>query len=319
MGQNIVTEFGKVFNMTYYSIADLIVSIDAGHVTLQKELKDFEISKPDRQCDIDISFDFSGEDLKFVFKFQQKETWIMTAPLLNIFEKPDSFVVLYKYPKLVYGYEVFKSTNKAVIYFNTAEIDGADTYDIKLEEHEAEDTTGPELLLYSVRDAFFFHAQKFGRIPIHSSSIIYKGKVYIFSASSGVGKTTHVSQWSNAEIEHSLFNGDVCMAYQKDGYVFAGALPWSGTSNCYTAKDYPLGGVIFIQRGEINAINPLGLADGAINLCARCLAPNWNRSLVSYNMDIIEEMIPKIITGKLQCNISSEAAIVVRDFLEERR
>ena len=109
------------------------------------------------------------------------------------------------------------------------------------------------------------------------------------------------------------------MAYQKDGCVFAGALPWSGTSNCYTAKDYPLGGVIFIQRGEINAINPLGLADGAINLCARCLAPNWNRSLVSYNMDIIEEMIPKIITGKLQCNISSEAAIVVRDFLEERR
>ena len=58
MGQNIVTEFGKVFNMTYYSIADLIVSIDAGHVTLQKELKDFEISKPDRQCDIDISFDY---------------------------------------------------------------------------------------------------------------------------------------------------------------------------------------------------------------------------------------------------------------------
>ena len=98
--------------MTYYSIADLIVSIDAGHVTLQKELKDFEISKPDRQCDIDISFDFSGEDLKYVFKFQQKETWIMTAPLLNIFEKPDSFVVLYKYPKLVLVMRYLKTQTK---------------------------------------------------------------------------------------------------------------------------------------------------------------------------------------------------------------
>lgn len=304
--------------MNYYRITNLVLAIDNDKLTLQKELEDFKISAPDKEADINISFDYSGEDLLYVFEFKHGETWIITTPLLNIFEKPESFVIIYKNPKLVYGYEVFKQRNEAIIYIKSDDIGRYDTYDVELTKHDSPDiATGAELLLYSVRDSFFFHAQKFGCIPIHSASILYKDKVYMFSASSGVGKTTHVSLWQKAGIDHQIFNGDVCLAYIENGTVYAGALPWSGTSDNYTTCDTPLGGIIFLHQNTFNEITRLGNADGAINMCARCLAPNWNRKLVSDNMDIIERMIPHIVTASLQCNISTEAALTVRDFLED--
>lgn len=305
--------------MTYYSISDLTVCIDSGPVILQKELEDFQIDEPNGKSDIYITLDFSRNDLKDRFNFRKHDsTWIIASPLLNVIENKDSYLIRYRERKLVYGYEVFKNSNSAVIFINPDEIPDADTYDVKLFEHEIEDTTGPELLLYSIRDAFFFQALKFGRIAVHSSSIIYKNKTFLFSAPSGVGKTTHINQWDAANIDHQIFNGDVCMCYLKDGIPYAGGLPWSGTSESYTNKNIPLGGVTFLKQGCNNEIRQLKLSDAALNLIARCLSPNWNRALVSNSMDIVEALVPNIISAALSCNISPEAALTVQDFLEDK-
>lgn len=44
-------------------------------------------------------------------------------------------------------------------------------------------------------DTFNKKILKYNAIFLHSSAILYKGKAYLFSADSGVGKSTHTKLW----------------------------------------------------------------------------------------------------------------------------
>lgn len=52
-----------------------------------------------------------------------------------------------------------------------------------------------ELECIFMSDVFNKKVLKYNAIFLHSSAIFYKGKAYLFSADSGVGKSTHTKLW----------------------------------------------------------------------------------------------------------------------------
>ena len=55
---------------------------------------------------------------------------------------------------------------------------------------------------------FLFAAQKHGKFAIHSASILYKEKAWLFSGHSGMGKSTHTQMWHDL-LQTPYLNGDL--------------------------------------------------------------------------------------------------------------
>ena len=96
---------------------------------------------------------------------------------------------------------------------------------------------------------------KHNAMLIHSSAIQYNGKDYLFSAGSGVGKSTHTALWRKAfGNDVKMINDDKPVVRIFDGKAVAYGTPFDGGSGIANNISAPLGAVVFIQRGESNSI-----------------------------------------------------------------
>lgn len=96
---------------------------------------------------------------------------------------------------------------------------------------------------------------KYNAMLIHSSAIEYNGKAYLFSANSGVGKSTHTALWRKAfGNDVKMINDDKPIVRIIDGKAVAYGTPFDGGSGIANNISAPLGAVVFIERGENNSI-----------------------------------------------------------------
>ena len=99
-------------------------------------------------------------------------------------------------------------------------------------------------LFYGFRAAFFYLAALHGKYALHSASNYYQEKAWLYSASSGTGKTTHVKLWEKLYAVPVL-NGDLNLLGMEKDEVFVYGIPWCGTSGVYTTKNTRLAALFF--------------------------------------------------------------------------
>lgn len=277
-----------------YQIAELLLGIEAEDKYLHPELADFEISSSEEpQIWIHLIKDVpAGTD---------HGTLLIQSELIYIYENTDSYHIIYQSPlSSVYGCLLKKDSKQATVYIKDEVLN-----------HGIE-------IMYSIRDTFFFYMQQYQRIAIHSASILYHDHVWLFSAPSGTGKSTHVNLWRKAGFSFRDFNGDVAVCYlSPEGLPLAAGLPWCGTSNIYQNEISPLGGVIFLRQGQHNTIQTSAPLEGVIQLTARCLTPSWNHDMMSKNLQICQAMAGKIVLGNLCCTPDITAAQMSQKFIDE--
>ncbi|MBR3683800.1 MAG: hypothetical protein IKL78_02875 [Lachnospiraceae bacterium] len=174
-----------------------------------------------------------------------------------------------------------------------------------------------DYIFYILRDIFFTFAPWHNMIPVHSSTIIYNSRAYVFSARSGTGKTTHTNLW----IEHfnvDILDGDVTMLSLEDDGIFAYGMPWCGTSMKYQNKKVPLGGIVFLSQAKENTVTELSAFDGALSLMARSFAPTWTKELSSRNCFLSEQVAANTLCLHLACLPNREAALLVKEYIDRR-
>lgn len=168
-----------------------------------------------------------------------------------------------------------------------------------------------EELFHGIRFAWLLRAEQQGLYAIHSASILYRDKAWLFSAPSGTGKSTHARLWQ--ELYHTPpLNGDLNLLGIKDGISVVYGLPWCGTSGIFTTKTFPLGGVIFLQQDKCNRTVALSPDERSLMLCQRLISPTWTKEMLCSALTFCAQIEPDITCLRLCCTPDHEAAEVCR-------
>ena len=104
-------------------------------------------------------------------------------------------------------------------------------------------------------------------IFVHGSVVAYKNSAYMFTAASGVGKTTHSKLWTSNLSDAYILNGDKPFISTGDGIVAWGS-PWCGAERYNKNAGVPLKAICFLERAETNSMTEMKFED-ALPLLAR--------------------------------------------------
>lgn len=116
------------------------------------------------------------------------------------------------------------------------------------------DNVGPmEAELYAMTIPLSELCPGLGRLMTHGVAIECDGKAFIFTAESGVGKSTHAFLWQKylGADRVRVINGDKpILWFRPDGEILACGSPWSGKERLDANVQVPLRGVCLLTRLE---------------------------------------------------------------------
>lgn len=172
-------------------------------------------------------------------------------------------------------------------------------------------------LFHAVRVLFLYTAQRCGCYALHSASILYREKAWLFSGPSGMGKSTHTNLWK--ELYHTpVLNGDLNLLSLTDGSPVIYGIPWCGTSGIADTAAYPLGGIILLNRGEFDECQAL-LPDKKILLTAqRLISPAWTCAMLQCSLDFMAALAPHIQICLLKCTKNPSAAQTAKRWIDAK-
>lgn len=146
---------------------------------------------------------------------------------------------------------------------------------------------------------------------LHSSAVVIDDESYLFSADSGVGKSTHTSLWLKylADKMPYILNDDKpAIRIMEDG-IFAYGTPFSGKHNKNENKKVKLKAICFIERAKINCIRKVESQE-AIKLFLQQTLMKLNEEEMINLLDILDTIIREIPIYKLYCDMSEEAVLL---------
>ncbi len=125
----------------------------------------------------------------------------------------------------------------------------------KLMEKAAEGVTLGTMENFVYSSDFNRKAIKYRTMLVHSSALVYDGEAYLFSADSGVGKSTHTRLWLKAFGDKvHIMNDDKPVVKLLDDRAIVCGTPFDGGSGIALNENYPLKAIVFVERGERNSV-----------------------------------------------------------------
>jgi hypothetical protein len=173
-----------------------------------------------------------------------------------------------------------------------------------------------EPLFHAFRHAFLLYAQKAGVFALHSSSILYHNKAWLFSAPSGTGKSTQAGLWQNL-YQVPILNGDLNLITLQSSTPMVSGLPWCGTSHIYSNETFALGGIVLLKKHNDNLILELNKTDQILSVTQRLISPIWTEDMLSSNIQFSNDLVNQIPVVKLLCRKEPAAVHILREYIQQ--
>ncbi len=279
---------------TTLQIAGLYCNIHAPEELLASELLDFATTSP---C-------FGDTPLQNIYIMKtppvltENGYLLLRNDMLSILELEEKFILLFPASSKIKEAHISKDGARCTIYCD-ADIAAKGAADIS----------------YVIRILFFYFALQNQILALHSSSICYRGKLWLFSAPSGTGKSTHAELWNNL-LQVPIINGDINLLTIKQGIPIVCGNPWCGTSGLYDTNTYPLGGVFLLKQGNDNIITDLPSDEQQLFLLHRSLSPTWTTDLQEQNHTIVNSLCKQILVKRLTCTISDDSVYCCKTVID---
>ncbi len=159
-------------------------------------------------------------------------------------------------------------------------------------------------LARKVSDALF----KFDTLMIHGSCLEMDGAACLFTAPSGVGKSTHARLWRTRFGDRvKMINDDKPFVAVTDTGAIAYGSPWDGTHHLSTNKSAPLKAICLIHRDTLNHIESLSAEEAYPELFGQVYRPKGDTKRL---MSLVDSLAGRVDLYALGCNMEIEAAEV---------
>lgn len=142
----------------------------------------------------------------------------------------------------------------------------------------------------------------------HGSAVALNGKAYLFTAKSGVGKTTHTRLWLKNIPGAYVLNGDKPLLLFQEDAVYVCGTPWQGKENYGVNEMLPLRAVCVLERGTENRVESVLFHDVFPTLATQAYCPGSGAKLLEF-IQLIGRL-NAVPLYRLSCNMEDEAALV---------
>lgn len=150
----------------------------------------------------------------------------------------------------------------------------------------------------------------YGVILFHGSAISVDGEVYIFTAKSGTGKSTHTRLWrQNFGDRAVMVNDDKPLLAIDDKGTTVYGTPWNGKHHLGANISAPLKAICILERSETNHIKRISTSEafsGVLSQTYRFADPMGMKK----TLELIDKMLSTTAVYRLGCNMEQEAATV---------
>ena len=280
-----------------YLIAGFNICVDfENDDVFEERLSDYIVNN-DKESDVFISVVKTSSDINV-----QSENLVKLSDIAYFYSTENKDIVFYydsAIEKVVAKVEFSKSYSKIDVCL----------YDLK-NNHISDDC----MLMFNVlNSAVCYFVQMKNGFVFHSSSICSGGQGIAFSAKSGTGQSTHTKLWLENIPGTFILNDDTPIIFLgKDNKFYISGTPWAGTTGINHNSTVPLKAIVFLERGQENAITPLSPQE-AIKPFFEGIRTPLTDEMFSACLDTLNKLFSKVPAYRLKCNMDPEAAIVARD------
>ncbi len=173
-----------------------------------------------------------------------------------------------------------------------------------------------EYLFHAIRLPFLYLAQRYGMVVIHSASLLYRDRAWLFAGHSGAGKSTHTKLWQEV-LQAPLLNGDLNLLEYKDGRTKVHGLPWCGTSGISTTESHPLGGIVLLKKADHNYVEALSPNQKQLLVAQRFISPAWTAELLQKNLKLTESIVEGILVCRLHCTKNRSVVDTMKQAIDD--
>ena len=153
---------------------------------------------------------------------------------------------------------------------------------------------------------------------VHGSAISMDGEVYLFTAPSGTGKSTHTRLWRESFGDRTMMiNDDKPMLKISPAGVEAYGSPWRGKHRLGGNAHGPLKAIIDLTRDTENHIERISAADAFPILKKQAIAFR-DVGLMTKILPLEKILVETIPFYRLGCNMEREAAVVAWEGMNQR-
>lgn len=156
----------------------------------------------------------------------------------------------------------------------------------------------------------------FGILFFHASQISYGGRGIVFTAPSGIGKTTQAKLWQKTRGAELLCN-DRTLIRKRDGKWQTYGYPLDGSEPVRSTKVTPLGCIVLLQQAEENQVERLKGSKAVAGLMSQLVIDAWDIDARNRTIELLIELLGEIPVYRLSCTPQEDAVECLENKLLE--
>ncbi|MGN1345822.1 MAG: hypothetical protein ACI4V1_03500 [Eubacteriales bacterium] len=158
--------------------------------------------------------------------------------------------------------------------------------------------------------------QHFQTLFLHASQVAYKGRGILFTAPSGVGKTTQAKLWKQYCGADIVCN-DRTLVRKSDGIWYTYGYPVDGSEPVCSSQKHPLNAVVLLEQGNENKVERLRPTKALPHLMGQVVMDCWSREARTAAMALLLALMEDVPIYQLTCTPDERAVEVLKNQLEK--
>lgn len=151
-----------------------------------------------------------------------------------------------------------------------------------------------------------------GGILLHASYISTDMGAILFTAPSGVGKSTQAALWCELR-GAKLCNGDRAAVKCENGTVYAYGVPFSGSSGVSENETMPVRAIVYLSQAPQTQITKLTGVRAFRRVWEGCSVNSWNRTDAEKCASSVEKIVSAVPIYHLSCTPDESAVLALEE------